>query len=207
MITQTRHNQAGLSLFEVMISITIFVVVVLLWNQIIIQNYRSASFGQEQQEAVRQAQRASEIMTRELREMSTGENGAYALALAGDSEIIFYSDIDQDVYTERVRYYLDGTTLYRATIEPSGSPLSYNENDEVSEQLAQYVNNQAIPFFTYYNDQYPFDTENNPLPAPARLIETKLIHVYLRINVTPERAPNDFDIQSDVQLRNLKANL
>ncbi|MGB0757123.1 MAG: hypothetical protein ACPGO5_01580 [Patescibacteria group bacterium] len=201
------HNNKGISLFEVLITVGIFVVVVVVWNQMIIQSYRSAAFGQEQQEAIRQAERGIEQMTKEIREMSTAEDGSYALELAGDNEIIFYSDIDQDVLTERVRYYLSGTTLYRGTVEPSGDPLSYDTGSEVVAQLATYVNNTSTSMFTYYNDQYPFDDVNNPLPAPARLIETKLLHVFLRINIDPTQAPNDFDVESDVQLRNLKSNL
>ena len=194
-------------MLEVVIVITIFAIIILAWNNLIIKTYKSSSFGQEQLEAIRQAQRGIETMTKEIREMSTAENGAYALELAGDNEIIFYSDVDQDVLTEKIHYYINSSTLYKGVTEPTGDPLEYDPNNEVINVLASYVNNSSTPMFTYFNDQYPFDTENNPLPAPTRLIETKLIHLFLRINIEPTRAPNDFDVESDVQIRNLKTNL
>jgi len=201
------NNQFGFSMLEVVIAVTIFAIIIIAWNNLIIGTYKSSSFGQEQLEAIRQAQKGIEQITKEIREMSTSANGAYALELAGDNELIFYSDIDQDVLTEKIHYYISETNLYRSVIEPSGNPLVYNSDDAVTTILAQYINNSSTPMFTYYNGDYPFDTVNNPLPAPARLIETKLMHIFLRINITPERAPNDFDVESDIQLRNLKANL
>ncbi len=202
-----KNNQTGLTILEVVIAVTIFAILIIAWNTLIVSTYKSSSFGQEQLEAIRQAQKGIEKMTKEIREMSSAEDGAYALALAEDHELIFYSDIDQDVLTERVHYYVSGSTLYRGTIEPSGDPLTYDSNNEVVEQLATFLNNTSTPIFTYYNGEYPFDIINNPLPSPARLIETKLMHVFLRINITPERAPNDFNVESDIQLRNLKSNL
>ena len=202
-----QKKQRGITMLEVVIVITIFAIIILAWNNLIIKTYKSSSFGQEQLEAIRQAQRGIETMTKEIREMSTAENGAYALELAGDNEIIFYSDVDQDVLTEKIHYYINSSTLYKGVTEPTGDPLEYDPNNEVINVLASYVNNSSTPMFTYFNDQYPFDTENNPLPAPTRLIETKLIHLFLRINIEPTRAPNDFDVESDVQIRNLKTNL
>ena len=206
-MTEIKNNQKGVTILEILVAVTIFAIMVIAWNNLIIKTYKSSSFGQEQLEAIRQAQKGIEQMTREIREMSTAENGAYPLELAGDNELIFYSDVDQDVLTERVRYYISSSTLYRATVDPTGDPLDYDLNNENTTILASYINNSSTPMFTYFNDQYPFDTENNPLPAPTRLIETKLMHIFLRINIEPSRAPNDFDVESDVQIRNLKTNL
>lgn len=104
----------GITLIETVVALGIFVIIVIAWNSVIVQSYRSAEFGRQQQDAIREAQKGIEIMTQELREMSTAENGAYALDTADDNQIIFYSDIDKDIYTERVRYWLDGTSLKKA---------------------------------------------------------------------------------------------
>lgn len=205
-MSRNKKNK-GITLIETVIALGIFVIIVVTWNSIIIQSYRSAEFGRQQQDAIREAQNGIEMMTQELREASTGENGAYALDTADDNQIIFYSDIDKDIYTERVRYWIDGNALKKGITEPSGDPLDYNLNDEQIKIISNFVNNGSLPLFTYYNENYPYDTINNPLPAPARLIDTKLIHIFLRINIDPSKAPADFDVESDVQLRNLKTNL
>lgn len=197
----------GITLIETVVALGIFVIIVIAWNSVIVQSYRSAEFGRQQQDAIREAQKGIEIMTQELREMSTAENGAYALDTADDNQIIFYSDIDKDIYTERVRYWLDGTSLKKGVVEPTGDPLGYDLDNEHVKIIANFINNGSHPLFTYYNEDYPYDEVNNPLPAPARLIDTKLIHIFLRVNIDPDVAPKDFDVESDVQLRNLKTNL
>lgn len=204
---KTKKNQHGFTLLEITIAMAIFVILIFAWNNFAIQSYRSTSFGQQQLEAIRQAQKGIDLMAKELRELGPAENGAYPLELAGDQEIIFYSDIDQDVYTERVRYWLDESNLKKGVTEPSGNPLTYNPLDEVASTISIYVRNDTDPIFSYYNGDHPYDTVNNPLPAPARLVETKLIHVYLKVNVDPKRAPSHFELETDIQLRNLKDNL
>ena len=47
--------------------------------------------------------------------------------------------------------------------------------------------------------------ENEITSVPARLVDTKLMKVYLVVNVNPNRPPNEFELESFVQLRNLKA--
>jgi len=205
--SKPKSKGAGVTLVEIIVAMGIFIIIVIAWNSIIIQSYRSAEFGRQQQEAIRQAQKGIEIMTQEIREASTAENGSYALEKADDNEIIFYSDIDKDVYTERVRYWLDEKSLKKGVVEPTGDPLDYNPANEQTKIISNFVNNSTQPLFTYYNEDYPYDVINNPLPAPARLIDTKLIHIFLRVNIDPSKAPKDFDVESDVQLRNLKTNL
>lgn len=197
----------GLSLIEAIVAIGIFIIIVVSWNIIVIQSYRTTSFGDDQQTAIREAREAIAVMVQEIREMSTAENGAYALEQADDNEIIFYSDVDSDVLTERIRYFLNGTQLQKGITEPSGDPLEYVTSTEIITTVADYVYNQSNNIFTYYDGTYPYSTSTNPLPAPARLISTKLIHVQLFITVDLNKAPETFVVESDVQLRNLKTNL
>ncbi len=200
-------TQQGLTLLEIIITLSIFIILILAWNNFAIQSYRSAAFGQEQLEAIRQAKNGIDTMAQELRELSKSETGSYGLEYAGDYEIIFYTDIDEDISTERVRYFLEGTNLKKGVIEATGNPLVYEAENEVITTISTNVHNDTLPIFIYYNGNYPYDTTNNPLPAPALLIETKLIHVFLRININPNRAPENFDLETDVQIRNLKNNL
>jgi hypothetical protein len=206
-MTNIQKNINGLTLLELVIAIGLFVIITFAWNDFALQSYRGASFGQEQLEAIRQAQNGIDTMAKELRELSSAENGSYALALAGDQELIFFSDIDEDIYTERIHYFIDGTDLKKGITEATGNPLNYDPNNEIISILSTHVRNDTQPIFIYYNGDYPYDIINNPLPAPARLVETKLMHVFLRINIDPQRAPTDFDLETDVQLRNLKTNL
>ncbi len=198
----------GFTLIESIMTVVIFSIVMLLMAEFIIQGYHDYRYDFEQMEAINEARRGVETAVQEIREAKIGDDGSYPLELADDNQLIFYSDINADGKTERVRYFLDNHTLKKGIIEPSGSPISYPTNQEQIKIISRYVDNPiGTPIFTYYNGDWPQDTTNNPLPTATRLIDTKLIHFHLIINVNPNRAPNNFNLESDVQIRNLKTNL
>ena len=90
----------------------------------------------------------------------------------------------------------------RGVIKPSGDPLEYVVGDEIVNEVAEYVENQTLPIFSYY------DKNNNLIADPnSDKSDIRLVQILLKINVTPERAPNDYDVTMDVMLRNLKDNL
>lgn len=79
-----------------------------------------------------------------------------------------------------------------------GGKISYPLDREEIIFLTSYVRNTP-PIFEY------FDKDGNKIEDyPARLIDTKLMKIYLVVNVDPNRPPQDFELESYVQLRNLK---
>ncbi|MBU0707379.1 prepilin-type N-terminal cleavage/methylation domain-containing protein [Patescibacteria group bacterium] len=201
------QNQKGVTLLEAVVSLTIFSMLMAALYFFYTQGMKIQQFGSEQQLAVESARKGIKEIVKELREAAAGDDGSYIITKADDQEIIFFSDIDSDLYAERVRYFLEDHTLKKGVIEPDGEPIGYSDLSESITNISEYVQNNDEPIFTYYNGDYPGDTINNPLPTPTRLTETKLINVYLEINVFPERAPSNIEIDSDVQIRNLKNNL
>jgi hypothetical protein len=88
--------------------------------------------------------------------------------------------------------------LRKGVIEPTPSPVEYPSSQEKISILSSYVRNTS-PIFEYY------DASGNKIETyPARLSDTKLMKVFLKINVNPNRAPQDFELESYVQPRNLK---
>ncbi len=79
-----------------------------------------------------------------------------------------------------------------------GGKISYPPDQEVITILSSYVRN-APPIFEYYDQN-----GNKILDYPARLKDTKVMKVYLVVNVDPNRPPTEFELESYVQLRNLK---
>jgi len=202
----TENNQ-GVSLLEIIIYVAIFSILLIIVTNFVAQGLKVYNFTQEQNDAVRFAGQSIETMIKEIREARIGDNGAYPLELADDQELIFYGDIDQDDKTERVRYFLNNTSFQKGVIQPSVThPINYSGVETIT-TLSEHVRNDTNPIFYYYNGDWPADTINNPLPAPARLIETKLMRVYLRVNIFPSRIPDDFELESYTQIRNLKTNL
>jgi len=85
----------------------------------------------------------------------------------------------------------------KGVIEPVGNPPTYPTDQEEVWTLTSYVRN-VPPIFRYFDAAGEEITE-----LPARLVDTKLMEVYLIVNINPNRAPQDFELKSSVQLRNL----
>jgi len=201
-------SQKSFSLIETIVTIFIFTISLLMITGFIINIYRAYAFNLQQIQAINEARKGIETMIKEIREAKYGDDGSYPIKEAGDFQFIFYSDIDKDSATERVRYFLDGSNFKKGVIEPSGDPPQYVLANEVIAVFSTNVRNSVPgPIFTYYNGDWPIDIVNNPLPTLTRLTETKLMHVYLKVNVNPNRPPDDFELESDAQIRNLKTNL
>ena len=151
MINRYIKNKTGISLLEIIVYIAIFIMLAIIVTRFVAQGYKVYYFGQEQNDAIRFAQTGVETMVKEIREARPGDNGAYPLELADDQEFIFYSDIDQDDKTERVRYFLDGTNFIKGVINPSeDEPVNYG-GEEATTTLSQYVRNATSSIFYYYN--------------------------------------------------------
>ena len=190
----------GFTLIETIITIVIFALLMGVVSGFIVMAYRTQSYTWQQSVAIGEARRGIEVMVKEIREARPGDGGSYIIEKAEDFQFIFYSDIDKDEETERVRYFVDGTNFKKGVIDPSGWPISYPPENEVVTILSQYVRNQP-PIFRY------FGGDGLELSPPARLKDTKLMEVYLIIDVNPVRTPQAFTLKSSVQIRNLKTNL
>ncbi len=147
------------------------------------------------------------IFVREIRGARSGDNAAYALEVVNDNEIIFYSDIDFDDETEKVRYTFSGTEFVKGVIEPIGYPATYPSGQEKVKVLTDKIRNDTTPVFYYYNGDWPQDTANNPLVQNERLSETRTVGIFLRINQSANDANGDYLLESSGQIRMLKENL
>lgn len=96
---------------------------------------------------------------------------------------------------------LQSTAVFQKVVtNPAGWPPTYTGAQETI-VISENARNEARgePVFTYY------DKDNNLLSDPAaRLNDTTRIHLNLIINVNSQRAPDDFSVETDVQLRNLR---
>jgi hypothetical protein len=145
-------------------------------------------------------------LAKSLRELKESDTGAYPLVDVLPNRLVFYSDVDSDLDTERIRYELVGTDLVRGVIKPveDEGEIVYNEGDEEATVVATSVQNDGNPVFTYYAGDYPA----NPVPlSPLDMTEVKYIQFYLRIDPDPGSEPASAEVTSQVQLRNLKTNL
>lgn len=86
----------------------------------------------------------------------------------------------------------------KGVIQPVGDPASYPADQEQIYVLSSFVRN-VPPIFEYFDAQ-----GDKIIEYPARLIDTKLMKVFLSVDQNPDRDPPPFELESAVQLRNLK---
>lgn len=317
------------TLIETLMTIAIFVILMGALAGLITMAYRTYGYIWEQTRAIDEARRGIETMVKEIREARPGDDGSYPIEKAEDKEFIFYSDIDKDGETEKVRYFLgtvgrgnqikecvtfaqggscsvsfsnflsgdltkagvkvlvegdfgwnkeyadiyadaiklgtvcktgcsdcagawQGTTIFDITPQasdnslqliadsnsnvdpfcdwqepnhamkarfeldweeeiaggqmgylrkgvtnPTTYPIEYPPDQEEITILSTYVRNSP-PIFEY------FDGAGNKIEGyPARLKDTKLMRVYLMVDVNPDKDPPAHEIESSAQLRNL----
>ncbi|MDD4290485.1 MAG: type II secretion system protein [Patescibacteria group bacterium] len=188
-------DKKAFTLIEILVVIFILSIIVVIVSQFLFTGFKSTTFNEESESAIEYARDGVDEMTRIIRAANYSENGDYVLSIIDPQTIEFYSDPDFDYIMERVKYYLDGVQLKRSIIEPGVSNL-YNETPTIK-VIADYVNNLSSPIFKYYDSALNETTTMN---------NVRSVGFSLKINITPQRAPNDYILESDVQLRNLKDN-
>ncbi len=181
---------------EMMVFIGIVSIVSLMFSNFVANIFATSQFEVEQSIAVEDARDSIEVVKKELRGAIQSEQGSYNLQLIEDQDLIYFADVDNDSEAEKVRYYRDDTLLMREITEPG--VLNLYDGVLASTTIARFINNQEEDIFIYY------DGSNN---ITTLINEVRLIGINLRINVTPEIAPNDYYVMSSVMLRNLKDNL
>jgi len=132
-------------------------------------------------------------------------------ARSADNYVYFLADARSDVdpicsHAMKARFEFSFTEnlpdlereFRKGVTEPVGDPSTYPGDQEITSILTSYVRN-APPIFEYFDDN-----GNKIVEYPARLVDTKLMKLLLIINISPDRPPSDFELESLVQLRNLK---
>jgi len=152
-----------------------------------------------------EARRALKSMSAEIRTASPSNLGAYALAQTATSSFTFYSNIESDSFKERVRYFLDGTTLKKGVLKPSGAPLTYNPANEMVSELIHDIAATTTPIFNYYDKNYDGATQS--LVEPIDIATVRLVKITIVIDKNPQTPSGPITLTTQVSMRNLKDNL
>lgn len=135
---------------------------------------------------------------------------------AGDNQIQFTADANSSVghdctipnhHSMWARFELNwteeftstGTQFLKGVIDPVGDPAEYPSGNEQISVLTSYIRNPP-PVFEYFDENGEKITS-----LPVRLVDTKLMKTYLVVNIDPNRPPEEFELESFVQLRNLRS--
>lgn len=194
---QVSRNK-GFTLVEMEVAIAVFGIIAVAVSSFIVYVYKTQDYNLAQLKATNAARRSMEMTSAEIRKMRQAETGAYAIDTADSQTFIFYSDIDNDSQTEKVRYFLDSEQFKKGVTEPD-----YTGAETVT-VIAENVVNDTDPVFKYYDQD--FTGTEAPLSTPANVTEVKLVKIILKIDANESISPPALEIETSVHPRNLKEN-
>jgi len=199
------QKNSGLTLIEMMMAIAIFVIGVAGFTALFSHTWQINSYTVEMGQASMAVSHGLNNMINYIREARQGDDGAYTIVSANDNDLVVYCDYDGDGITERLHFYKSNQNILMGVTNPTNAiPKTYPVGDEQVITVASHIVNDASnPVFSYYNQDYPADTINNPLTTPVIPSDVRLVKIYLEINIVPNHAPNNIKTQSFVELRNL----
>jgi type II secretory pathway pseudopilin PulG len=151
------------------------------------------------------ARKAQSTMVSDIRGMMYSNSGSYPVYQAEEQSLIFFTNTDEDIDAERVRYFIEGNELKKGVIEPTGYPPEYIIDNEEISILSKHVVNDTESIFKYYDRNY--DGTSDPMEYPVNKSNIMLININLIIDPNLGKSPKEIVVTSDVQLRNLKDNL
>lgn len=189
----------GLTILEAVVSVSIFTVVMASIVTSIIFFYRANASSLEQAYQVESARRGVELLVRDLREATYGDNGAYPIANIGSTTMTFFSDTDKDAVVEQITYSVIGTEFYRYVLDSSGTPPTYSGVGATS-TVSQYVRNFEEGKIVFHY----FDVDGNEISDYAEVDEVRSVTIELVVNILPIRAPEEFTLRSSATIRNLR---
>ena len=198
-------NKKGFTLVEVIISITIFILVIITVSLFQFNVINHSNSSQISLSNIYESEAILKTMIKEMRTMKSSANGSYPILNVATSTITFYSDSDGNGIIEQIRYYLSTTTLYRGKTDPSGTPATYNINNESKKILVTGVRNDSnFPIFEYYSSVYAGTSTSMTYPIDIKSV--RLIKINLTIDSDPNKSPVPITFTSQTSLRNLKEN-
>jgi hypothetical protein len=193
----------GFTLVETLVAIMIFVLGTQATVMVFSKTIKNKSYSLEMGRSSFVVSRSMGDLTQYMRRARQSDSGSYPIVSADDNDLVFYSDYNKDGVTERLHAYLSGGSVYLGIRNPSETfPPTYASGDGTTLELAkQIVNTASDPMFSYFNKDYPQDA--NSLSTPADISEIRLIKLFLKINIDPNRAPDNIQQETFVELRNL----
>lgn len=190
----------GLSIIEMIVTLSIFLIVMTALVNSILFFYKANTSSLEQGLQVETARRGIELFVRDVREATYADDGAFPLKDIATSSTVFYSDTDTDGSIEQIRYTLLGTKLYRNVTDASGTPPAYTGGGATT-TVSEYVRNfdENVSVFRYYNAS---STEVLPGGALASVVS---VTVNLIVDIVQKHTPGTFTLTENATIRNLRA--
>lgn len=201
----SQEKNKGMTLIETLLAVAIFTIGIGGFSLLFMNSWKNNSYILELGQASSAASSGLDKAVKYIRMARQGDDGSYAVKSADKNDLVVFSDYNKDGVAERLRFYLQSGQLKMGITNPTSSiPKTYPSGDQQVEIIAdKIINDDANPVFYYFNKDYPGDQVHNPVATPANVANIRLVKILLKININPTRAPENVQMQSFVELRNL----
>lgn len=196
---------SGFTLLEILVTMGILFIVLFAVTTFGLDVSTFGGFLGENLNSHNELQQTFKTIKIEIRSMGPASNGGYPIESATETSFVFFSDLEGDGLFERVRYYLDGTTLKRGVIKPTGNPLVYLLANEQIREVAHNIVNNPLVIFSYY----PKDVsgEGAPLAFPVNPSVIRLLKIDLQADASPQQLPEPARLSILITIRNFRGTL
>lgn len=138
-----------------------------------------------------------------IRQTQPSANGAYPIVNATNTSLTFYTTMNGGPAIQRVRLFLNGTSIQQGVIQPTGNPVTYPAGNEVVTTILQNVQNGGQPLFRYYDSSY---TGSQSAMNPITATNIRVVQMNILYDTNTAQPPGATTISLSAQLRNLKDN-
>jgi Tfp pilus assembly protein PilV len=207
-----KNNYSGMSLVEMLIAIGIFTIGIAGFTELFVRSWQNNHFAFEMGQSSSAVSQGLEKIGSYLKRVKDGADGHGAIVLAKDNELTVYCDYDKDKITERLHFFKEaytenGNNFSRVMmgVRKPDVDASYAASDASTEAIVTNImNDDGTPIFYYYDKDYAGGVGQEPIETPvADNSSVRLVKVYLKINIDPNRAPDNIEMQSFNEMRNL----
>jgi prepilin-type N-terminal cleavage/methylation domain-containing protein len=204
-IKKEAQFKKGLTMIEMLVAIAIFAIGMEGFTLLFARAWKSNSYTLEMGQSSMAVSQGLSKVVNYIRGARQADNGSYPIKSADDNNLVLYSDYNKDGVTERLHFYKSGQNILMGITSPTGTiPKTYSSGDQQTIIIASsIVNDNNTPIFYYYDKNYAGDPDEDPMETPAAISNIRLMKIYLKININPNRAPDNIEMQSFVEIRNL----
>lgn len=204
-LIQILKNESGtFSLVEMMFFVLIFVFILAATYNLFYFSQKTWSKTSQDSEVRQNARFAMDKSVKEIRQAQSPSESDYGVYLADQFEFQFYSDINSDLGPERIHYYLNNNEFIRGELNPSTQeePWEYG-GTEGTEAIAKYIRNAGSDYVFRYYDSDGNELTNLPLDSVDKK-KIRRVKITLLVDKEPDKLPDQLEVESEVQLRNLR---
>lgn len=197
-------NRTGFTLIEIIVAMAVSSIVLLFVTYFTIDISKFGLYIGDRLELEREAELALRSMVTEIRSIGPAANGAYPIEAASETTFTFYMDADGDGVFDRIRYFVDGTTLKRGLTAPTGSPATYPPTNEQIREVIHYVV-PGTPIFEFFGQGYS-GTEA-ALTSPVDIASIRLVKAHVTLDQDTTREPASITVSITATIRNLRGEI